>query len=38
MPSAATWMDLEFVRLSEVSRSKTNIMYHLYVELKKFYK
>ena len=38
MPSAATWMDLGFMRVSEVSRSKTNIIYHLYVELKKFYK
>ena len=26
MPSAATWMDLEIVILSEVSQTKTNII------------
>ena len=35
MPSAATWMDLENIILSEVSQIKTNIMrYLLYVESK----
>ena len=35
MPFAATWMDLEIVILSEVSQTKTNIIYCLYVESKK---
>ena len=36
MPFAATWMDLEMIILSEVSQTKTNIIwYHLYVEFKK---
>ena len=36
MPFAATWMDLEIIILSEVSQTKTNIIwYHLYVESKK---
>ena len=35
MPLAATWMDLEIVRPSEVSQTETNIIYHLYVESKK---
>ena len=35
MPFAATWMDLEIIILSEVSQTKTNIIwYHLYVESK----
>ena len=35
MPPAATWMDLESIRLSEVIQRKTNIMwYHLYVKSK----
>ena len=35
MPSAATWMDLEIIILSELSQTKTNsIWYHLYVESK----
>ena len=34
MPFAATWMDLEIIILSEVSHTKTNIIYHLYVESK----
>ena len=35
IPSAATWMDLEIIILSEVSQRKTNtIWYHLYVESK----
>ena len=33
MPSAATWMDLEILILSEISQRKANIMwYHLHVE------
>ena len=35
MPFSATWMDLEIIILSEVSQTKTNIIYHLYVECKK---
>ena len=35
MPFAATWVDLEIIIPSEVSQSKTNIVYHLYVESKK---
>ena len=35
MPFAATWMDLEIIILSEVSQTKTNITYRLYVETKK---
>ena len=36
MPFAAIWMDLEIVILSEVSQTKTNIIwYHLHVESKK---
>ena len=36
MPFAPTWMDLEIIILSEVSQTKTNIIwYHLYVESKK---
>ena len=32
MPLAATWIDPEIIVLSEVSETKTNIMwYHLYV-------
>ena len=33
---AATWMDLEIIILSEVSQRKSNIIYHLYVESKKY--
>ena len=29
MPFAAIWMDLEMIILSEVSQTKTNIIYHL---------
>ena len=33
IPFAATWMDLELIILSEVSQTKTNIMwYHLFVD------
>ena len=36
MPFAATWMDLEIIILTEISQTKTNIIwYHLYVESKK---
>ena len=36
MPFAATWMDMEIIRLSEVSQRKTNIIwYHFYVESRK---
>ena len=36
LPFAATWMDLEIIILSEVSQTKTNIIwYHLYAESKK---
>ena len=36
MPFAATWVDLEFIILSEVRQRKTNIIwYHLCVESKK---
>ena len=32
MPSAATWMQLVIIILSEVSQTKINTIYHLYVE------
>ena len=35
MPFAATWMDLESIILSEVNQTKTNIIYHLYMESNK---
>ena len=35
MSSVATWMDLEFIILSEVNQTKINIIYHLYLESKK---
>ena len=39
MPFAATWMELEGIRLSEISQSKTNtVYYHLHVESKKYNK
>ena len=39
MPFAATWMDPEIIILSEVSQTKTNIIwYHLCVESKIWYK
>ena len=35
LPFATTWMDLEGIRLSEISQTKTNtVCYHLYVESK----
>ena len=34
MLSAATWMDLEII-LSDISQTKTNITYYLYMESKK---
>ena len=37
LPFAATWMDLEGIMLSEIVRQrKTNTVYHLYVESKKY--
>ena len=39
IPFAATWMDLEMIKLSEVSQRKTNIIwYHLYMESKIWHK
>ena len=39
MPFAEIWMDLEFIILSDVSLTKKNMWYHLYVEIKiKIYK
>ena len=39
MPFEATWMDLEIIILSEVSQTKTNIIwYHLYMESKIWHK
>ena len=38
-PSAATWMELETLILSEISHRKTNnIWYHIYVEPKIWHK
>ena len=37
-PFAATWTDIKSIILSEVSQTKTNIMYHLYVKSKIGYK
>ena len=34
LPFAATWMDLDIIIPSEASQTKTNIWYHLYVNLK----
>ena len=35
-PFAATWMDMEFITVNEISLRKTNIVwYHLYVETNK---
>ena len=37
-PFAVTWMSLESIILSEVSQTKTNILwYHFYLESKKWY-
>ena len=33
MPFVATWMDLEFIMLSEVSQTKTNYMISLICEI-----
>ena len=40
IPFVATWMDLEIIKLSEVSQTvKTNIVwYHSYVDSKKGYR
>ena len=35
MPFAATWMDLEIVKLSEVNQTEKYKCYHLYMESKK---
>ena len=36
MPFAATWMNLQNISLSEISKRQTNIVcYHLYVDSKK---
>ena len=37
MPFAEAWMDLEILRVSEVSQTKTNIWYCLHVESKIWY-
>ena len=37
MSFIATQMDLEKIKLSEVSQKKTNIWYHLHMESKKNY-
>ena len=37
-PYVATWMDLESIMLSEISQRKTNTVYHLHVESKKYSK
>ena len=33
LPFAATWLDLDHIILSEVSQTKTNIIYHLHAEI-----
>ena len=38
MPFPTTWVDLEIIILSEVSQTKKNIWYHLFVKSKKQYK
>ena len=35
MSFAATWINLDIIILSEVSQTKTDIWYHLYVKSKK---
>ena len=35
MPFVAIWMYLEINKLSEVSQTKTTVIYHLYVESNK---
>jgi len=35
---AATWMDLENISLSEISQTKANTIYHIYVTSKNQYK
>ena len=38
-PFAATWMDMEFITVNEISLRKTNIVwYHLYVQSKIWHK
>ena len=36
LPFAAIWMDLEAIVLSEISQTRINTVYHLYVESKKY--
>ena len=38
LPFAVTWMDLEGIMLSEMGQRKTNTVYHLYVESKRYSK
>ena len=38
MPSEATWMDLETIILKWSKRKTNIILYHIYVESKKWYK
>ena len=38
MPFVATWMDLQIIKLSKLSQTKTNIWYYLYAESKKQHK
>ena len=38
LPLAATWVDMEGIMLSEISQRKTNTVYYLYVESKKYNK
>ena len=38
LPSAATWMQLEIIILSEVNQKETHTIYHLYVESKIWHK
>ena len=38
MPFAATWMQLEIIKLSELSQRKINTIFHLYVESKIWHK
>ena len=35
LPFAASWTDLENITLSEISQTKTNTIYHLYMESEK---
>ena len=37
-PLKTVWMDLESIMLSEINQTKTNTVYHFYVESKKYNK